>query len=134
MFVYNAEGFLVKTRVNLGDLLGVAPEKVWVEMREPDTGDLLQISDQLSGASNAKQIEIISGLFPKILVDHNFYESQDKKMSLEAVSTLLKNRSKLTIRATSEYAEKVLFTLLAGEKKISDGSGTSPDPISEAKT
>lgn len=117
-FIYNAENYILKHRIELGDVLGVPEdeEQPWVELREPDSSDLFQASHIIQTADNAAKITTIAELFPKVLIDHNLEIEPGKKHPDEVVIHLLQNRPKVTLKAATEYGEKVLFLLLADQK------------------
>ena len=123
-FIYNAENYILKHRIMLGDVLDVPAEEEqpWVELREPDSGDLFQASQQIQSGDSATQITTISALFPKVLVDHNLEIEPGKKHPDDVVVHLMQNRPKVTLKVATEYGEKVLFLLLVGQKQKKSSS------------
>lgn len=49
-------------------------------------------------------------VLPKIIIEHNFYETEDKKMSEEALSNLIFERMDLSGKVIGEYSSAAFFT------------------------
>ena len=49
-------------------------------------------------------------VLPKIITEHNFYETEDRKMTAEALSDLIFERMDLSGKVIGEYSSASFFT------------------------
>ena len=49
-------------------------------------------------------------VLPKIIIEHNFYETDEKKMSVDALANLIFERMDLSRKVIGEYSTAAFFT------------------------
>jgi hypothetical protein len=67
----------------------MAPEEVQVTMKEPTTLQYLKIQEVWKKQDETDIIQSFYELFPELIVDHSFYETENKKMTSQQVADLL---------------------------------------------
>ena len=61
-------------------------------------------------------MEFFRGILPSIIVDHNFYETETKKMESEAIAELVFGSLELTRKVMDTYSQAAFFT----RRKVSE--------------
>lgn len=101
-----------KVRVEFGTLIGLEKdEEAYVVLKELPTLEMMQLNE----AHNKGHVELMRffhEVMPHILVDHNLYETEDKKMNNSAVTDFIFEKLDLTSKIVSEYAGAAFFTRL----------------------
>lgn len=105
MFIKNVNNYIVKTKINIGTLLGCeTDEEAYIVLREPTT----ELAIKLKNASGEGE-EGILGFFkdalPKLIVEHNLYEEEGKLMTKSDVASLIFENLPLTMKVVEEYSE-----------------------------
>lgn len=95
-------------RIDLGDEFGKEKEEVFITLREMDTKSVLKLKNGASEDSEGKTLEVFREILPNLIVDHNFYETEDKKMSSDEVADLLFEKIGAVGRVLTEL-QKVNF-------------------------
>lgn len=106
----NYDNAIQKIRIEVGKLIGLEEDaEAYIVLKELPTKEMLKLKE-----SNEKGTEEVINFFervmPYILVEHNFYETEQKKMSNEDVVKLIFERMELSSKVISEYANASFFT------------------------
>ena len=102
-----------KVHINFGKLIGLeADEDAYVVLKELPTLEMME----LHKAHEKGQEELMlffHDVLPKIIVEHNLYETETKKMTESAVADFIFEKMDVTSKVISEYASAAFFTRLS---------------------
>jgi hypothetical protein len=112
-FQFNADDFIIKKRIALGDLLDSEADDVWIELREPDAGSLLELKAAFTSKDEKDRFMALQSVLPELLIDHNFY-SDDRKLDTAEVAGYLGQKMRFLTRILQEFTE--LLFLSMGQK------------------
>lgn len=105
-FIRNKSNYIVKVRIDLGDLLGCEnPEDAFIELRELDTKGLMKLRTASTEGEEAL-MDFFKEILPEIIVKHNLYEDEDKLMSNEDIAELVFSTMGITSRVMETYSNK----------------------------
>jgi len=103
-----SSGYLLKKRVEIGLEMGeAAPSDVYIDLREPTEQEKVDLNEAYGNASAADRLKALYKLFATLMVDHNFYETEDAKMQPAAIMELLKDKSFALEKIIIEYVNWV---------------------------
>lgn len=105
----NYDKFLVKVKVEMGSFFDLKEDDVYVVFKELDTFNTLELKDAFE-KGETEILRKLKSVLPDIIVDHNFYEQENVKMSNNDVVELLFSKNKLTTKVVGEYIS-ALFQL-----------------------
>lgn len=99
-----------KVRIEIGTLVGLEKDdECYIVLKELPTMEMLKLKN-----SHDEGTEEIMNYFrevlPKIITDHNLYETEQKKMSNEAVADLIFEKMDLTNKVITGYSTAAFFT------------------------
>ncbi|MBQ0070929.1 MAG: hypothetical protein KBS81_03600 [Spirochaetales bacterium] len=117
MFVRDRnDSWLQKVKVEVGTLLGLGTdEEAYITLKEIPTIQMLELKDSYEKGDKAL-MEFFRGILPSIIVDHNFYETETKKMESEAIAELVFGSLALTRKVMDTYTQAAFFT----RRKVSE--------------
>ena len=122
MFIANQDDFILKHRINLGDVFNQEKEEdVFVVLKEPKSLDFIRLNDTISNAGKedgTKLFEKIVELLPKVIVEHNLYKDEKNILNNEEVVDFISCKTEALTKLVNEYSEKVLFLLIGDKKKL----------------
>lgn len=105
MFIRNVNDYIVKTKINIGTLLGCeTDEEAYIVLREPTTELAIKLKNA-SGEGEEGILNFFKDALPKIIVEHNLYEEEGKLMSKADVASLVFENLPLTMKVVEEYSE-----------------------------
>lgn len=106
--------FLIKTRIVIGSFFGVAPDEVFIEMREPNMTELAELQERWAECTGKKgaAVLVLSSYLPAFIFEHNIFGEDGKKYTSSQVAEIICDRSLLYKHVLAEYYEKVLFTIM----------------------
>ncbi len=114
MYVIPKEGYLISARISLAEFLDAPEDTCFVTMREPSTQDFVRLQMALESGELSRQMEVYAELFPKLIIDHDFYADpaggDAKKLTPEALVARLQERADIFLHLVRRYSEEVLFT------------------------
>ena len=112
MFVQKRDygAFLQSVRINVGKEVGLLnDEDAYLVLRELPTLEMIELRDAY--AKGQKELLVFfRDVLPRIIIEHNFYETEDRKMSNEALSALIFERMDLSGKVIGEYSSAAFFT------------------------
>lgn len=112
----NYENCIQKVKINLGKAFGSdKDEDIFVELKELPTLETMKLRDAYE-EGEVQLMEYLRKVLPNVLIDHNFYETEAKKMKNEDVIGLLFEKLEATSKVVSEYSD-ALFTSHGKEKE-----------------
>lgn len=101
--------FLIKVRVDIGTELGLENNnEAFVELKEMSTIETMQLKE-MTTKGEIELLKYFKDTLPTILVDHNLYVDENKKMTNEEVVYLLFEKSALATRVIGDYLQKAFF-------------------------
>ena len=99
-----------KVRVEFGTLIGLEEDKeAFVLLKELPTMEMMQLNEAHE-KGHKELIEFFRQVLPHIIVDHNLYETEEKKMTTEAVTAFIFEKLDVTSKIVSDYASASFFT------------------------
>ena len=105
MFIKNVNNYIVKTKINIGTLLGCeTDEEAYIVLREPTTELAIKLKNA-SGEGEGGILKFVQDALPKIIVDHNLYEEEGKLMTKADVASLIFENLPLTMKVVEDYSE-----------------------------
>lgn len=115
MFVRNKnyDNAIQKVRIEVGTLVGLEKDdEAYIVLKELPTSEMLALK-KASEEGEDKIMEFFKAVLPKIMADHNFYETEQKKMTNDAVAELVFEKLELTNKVISSYSNAAFFTQLS---------------------
>lgn len=112
MFIQKRDygAFLQSVRVNVGKEVGLEKEEdAYLVLRELPTLEMLELRDAYEKGQK-ELLVFFKEVLPKIIIEHNFYETEDKKMDNDAISRLIFERMDLSGKVIGEYSTAAFFT------------------------
>lgn len=105
MFIRNINNYIVKTKINIGTLLGCeTDEEAYIVLREPTTELAIKLKNA-SGEGEEGILNFFKDALPKIIVEHNLYEEEGKLMTKADVASLIFENLPLTMKVVEDYSE-----------------------------
>ena len=100
------EKALRKVKIEFGTLIGLDTDaEAFLELKELDTLTTLKLRSLAE-----KQDEVIAyfkEILPTIIVDHNLYETEDKKMSNKEIANFIFEKLELSTKVMTEYTKAI---------------------------
>jgi len=97
---------LRKVKIEFGTLVGLDTDaEAFLELKELDTLTTLKLRSLTD-----KQDEVIAyfkEILPNIIVDHNLYETEDKKMSNKDIANFIFEKLELSTKVMTEYTQAI---------------------------
>ena len=115
MFVRNKnyDNAIQKVRIDVGTLVGLEKDdEAYVVLKELPTSEMLRLKDASDGGESAI-MDFFKSVLPKIITDHNFYETEQKKMTNEAVTEFIFEKLELSSKVISGYSNAAFFTQMS---------------------
>jgi hypothetical protein len=111
--------FLVKVKIEIGEFFGLENAEAYVVFKELDTFNTLKLKEQFE-KGEIELLKTIKEMLPAILIDHNFYIDESKKMTNEEVVNLIFDKNTLTTKVVGDYISSVFRLPEQGESKPTD--------------
>ena len=112
MFVQKRDygAFLQSVRVNVGKEVGLENEEdAYLVLKELPTLEMIELRDAYEKGQK-ELLVFFKTVLPKIIIEHNFYETDEKKMSVDALANLIFERMDLSGKVIGEYSTAAFFT------------------------
>ena len=104
------ENAIQKVRIEFGDLVGMKDKaEAYVVLKELPTLEMMQMNEAHEKGQR-ELIEFFRTVLPRIITEHNLYETDDKKMTAGQITEFIFEKLDLTSRIISEYAQASFFT------------------------
>ena len=98
MFI-TGKDFIANKRIELGLSLGAENDgDAFIVLREPTTLELMDLQESKEAAGR-KLLDMI----PALLMDHDFYETETKRMDAQGVARTLTEKPAAAMKVMSEY-------------------------------
>ena len=99
-----------KIKVEFGRMIGLEKDdEAFVVLKELPTMEMMELNE--AHEKGKKQLlEFFEGVLPRIIVDHNLYETETQKMSNEDVAAFIYEKLDLTGKIIGDYASASFFT------------------------
>jgi hypothetical protein len=106
----NYGAFLQSVKVNVGKECGMENEEdAFITLRELPTLEMMNLREAYERGEK-ELIMFFKDVLPAIIVDHNFYEDENKKMSNEEIAELIFQKMDLSSKVIGEYSKASFFT------------------------
>lgn len=125
----NYDNALRKVRIEVGKLVGLETDaEAYLVLKEMDTITTLDMKKVT--ANHEDVVAFFKEALPAIIVDHNFYEDEDKKMSNEELADFIFQKIDLTTKVIEAYTNAIFRVKPAAEDgdKVSE-QGDIPEPL-----
>lgn len=112
MFIRNKnyEKCIQRIKIEVGKIVGLSKDdEAFITLREIPTIDMLKLMNA-SNESDVKTLEFFRDILPSIIVDHNFYESEQEKMKPKSLASLIFESIELTQKILGDYLSASFFT------------------------
>jgi len=104
------ENAIQKVRIEFGTLIGLDEDKeAFVVLKELPTLEMMQLNEAHQ-KGQAALLGFFREVLPRIIVDHNLYETEQKKMASDDVVAFIYEKLDVTSKVISEYAGASFFT------------------------
>lgn len=102
----NYDNALRKVRIEVGTLVGLETDaEAYLVLKEMDTLTTLKMKSIT--ANNEDVVSFFKDVLPSIIVEHNFYEEEEKKMSNEELASFIFQKIDLTTKVIEEYTTAI---------------------------
>ncbi len=102
--------FLRSVKINVGKECGMENEDdAYITLRELPTLEMMNLRESYEKGQK-ELIMFFKEVLPSIIIDHNFYEEENKRMSNETLSALIFERMELSSKVIGEYSKASFFT------------------------
>jgi hypothetical protein len=106
----NYDKCIQKVRIEVGTNVGLEKdEEAFIELKEIPTLEMMELKEAYEKGEKAL-MAFFKDLLPRIITDHNFYETEQKKMSPEALASLVFESLDLTQKVIGAYTNAAFFT------------------------
>lgn len=106
----NYESAIQKVKIEVGTLVGLDEDaEAFILLKEMSTTDTLKLRETV--ANDKRDIlEFFRELLPSIIVDHNFYETEQKKMTNEELRDFIFEKIEFSTKVLNDYSKSAFFT------------------------
>lgn len=102
----NYDNALRKVRIEVGTLVGLETDaEAYLVLKEMDTLTTLKMKSLTTEHSDV--ISFFKDVLPSIIVEHNFYETEEKKMSNSEVASFIFEKIDLATKVIEEYSTAI---------------------------
>ena len=99
-----------KVRIEFGTLLGLEEDKeAYIVLKELPTMEMMQLNEAHEKGQK-ELLQFFRDIIPRIMVEHNLYQTEEKKMSCSEVTELIYEKLDITSKVVSDYASASFFT------------------------
>ena len=106
----NYDKCIQKVRIEVGTLVGLEKDdEAFITLKELPTIDMLRLKDAAEKGEK-ESLSFFKEILPTIIADHNFYETEQKRMDGVAVTALVFESLDLTLKVINEYTKSAFFT------------------------
>lgn len=111
----NYDKAIQKVRIEVGTYVGLEKDdEAFLILKELPTADMLKLKDTNGG--NTETLTFFKEVMPHIIVDHNFYETEQKKMKNEDVVEFIFEKFDLCTKVLADYSNASFFTQRKGRE------------------
>lgn len=99
-----------KIKIEVGTLVGLDEDaEAFILLKEMSTTDTLKLRETV--ANNKTDIlEFFREILPSIIADHNFYETEQKKMTNEELRDFIFEKIEFSTKVLNDYSKSAFFT------------------------
>ena len=110
----NYDNALRKVRIEIGKLIGLETDaEAYLVLKEMDTLTTLKMKGLTDDTD--KLIEFFKDVLPSLIVEHNFYETEDKKMTHKDVANFIFEKLEVSTKVVEEYSSAIFRIKPAAE-------------------
>lgn len=123
MYIRDKEpNYLITVKIDVGEFFEQKKEDVYIVLREMSTKEFLQFQQKNIMNAGGKDInketkdmitaielsEYIVDILGNIIIDHNFYEAENKKMDSREVAKIIQHKFNICMYVLKEYQNSTL--------------------------
>lgn len=106
----NYEKCIQKVRIEIGTLVGLEKDdEAFITLKEIPTIQMMELKESYEKGEK-ELMNFFKNLLPSIIAEHNFYETEQKKMSNSDVANLVFESIDLTQKVINTYTKASFFT------------------------
>ena len=110
------ENAIEKVRIEFGDLVGQKKKgDAYVVLKELPTLEMMELN-KAHEKGEEELLKFFKSVLPLIITEHNLYETEDRRMTADEITSFVFEKLELTSRIISEYANAAFFTRGRKEK------------------
>ena len=106
----NYDAAIQKVRIEVGTLVGLkSDDEAFITLKELPTIYMMKLRET---AENQKEdmMTFFHDVLPEIIVDHSFYETEQKKMTNGALRDFIFEKISLSTKVLTDYSKSAFFT------------------------
>lgn len=105
----NYDSAIQKVKIEVGTLVGLEEDaEAFIILKEMSTTNTMKLRESVINDKNTI-INFFYDVLPSIIVDHNFYETEQKKMTNEALRDFIFEKIDLSTKILNEYSKSAFF-------------------------
>lgn len=105
----NYSNAIQKVTIEVGTLVGLEEDKeAYITLKELPTLETLKLKDSTDKGEDI--LVFFKEVLPQIIVDHNFYENEKKKMTNEDLTEFIFERMAFSTKILKEYSHASFFS------------------------
>ena len=106
----NYEKCIQKVRIEIGTLVGLEKDdEAFITLKEIPTIQMMELKESYEKGEK-ELMNFFKNLLPSIIAEHNFYETEQKKMSNSNLASLVFESIELTQKVINTYTNASFFT------------------------
>jgi len=106
----NYEKCIQKVRIEIGTLVGLEKDdEAFITLKEIPTIQMMELKESYEKGEK-ELMNFFKNLLPSIIAEHNFYETEQKKMSNSDLASLIFESIELTQKVINTYTNASFFT------------------------
>lgn len=106
----NYDKCIQKVRIEIGTLVGLEKDnEAFITLKEIPTIQMMELKESYEKGEKAL-MNFFKNLLPSIISEHNFYETEQKKMSSSDLASLIFESIELTQKVINTYTNASFFT------------------------
>lgn len=94
-------------KVVVGDYFGMEEQDLWVVLREPTAEEALSFKDISNKQNETVDEKKMFDMIPAMIIDHNFEEDTNKKMSTDEVWKLIMQRAACATEVITKWSKNI---------------------------
>jgi len=98
---------IFKIKVNVGEFFGMEDDELYIELREPTTDETISLSDNSNPENPSINQGKVFDIIPNCIIDHNFLNADESKMSKKEVWDLIKQRSGCAMNVVEAWSNNI---------------------------
>ena len=107
MVIKDKNAGIFKMKIEIGEHFAANKEDLWIELREPNTEEAMQLSKSAQQDSDKIDQSKVFEIIPHCIIDHNFESAENKKMGVPDVWKMIKDRTVCAIEVAEQWGNNI---------------------------